>query len=238
VDRTQRSSSTPLTFSPSYVHTTFFPHPFIYTLPIRTPFIFSPLLSMPPGKNKTGLQCSCSCDQLLYFPGTWSSLPMSARVLLGNLPFYFQVRIGPEALQLSKSKKSTHVVTSRGRTRLRSAAAYIIFSGLDASTPPPPQPPSPPAQHQVHWKPGTDNTKLKNLDPSSGLSRPDSSLESLAAIPALDYKQCNFRASAAAAVINGLICYFPAGGPFRLRGKNVNSCLVDIRHIFKSGVQG
>jgi hypothetical protein len=91
----------------------------------------------------------------------------------------------------------------------------------------------------VHWKPGTDNTKLKNLDPSSGLSRPDSSLESLAAIPALANEQCNFRASAAAAVINGLICYFPAGGPFRLRGKNVNSCLVEvIRHIFDSGVQG
>jgi hypothetical protein len=71
-----------------------------------------------------------------------------------------------------------------------------------------------------------------------GLSRPDSSLESLAAIPALDYKQCNFRASAAAAVINGLICYFPVWVPFRLRGKNVNSCLVDIRHIFESGVQG
>jgi len=90
-----------------------------------------------------------------------------------------------------------------------------------------------------------------------GLSQPDSSLESLAAIPALANEQCNFRAldlqllppgdsllkfsfpgSAAAADINGLICYFPAGGPFRLRGENVNSCLVDIRHIFESGVQG
>lgn len=34
---------------------------------------------------------------------------------------------------------------------------------------------------------------LKNSDPSSGLSRVDSSLESLAAIPALDCEQCNFR---------------------------------------------
>jgi hypothetical protein len=91
----------------------------------------------------------------------------------------------------------------------------------------------------VHWKPGTNNAKFKNLDPSSGLSRPDSSLESLAAIPVIHCSSFHFPAFAAAAVINGLICYFPAGGPFRLRVKNVNSRLVEvIRHIFDSGVQG
>jgi hypothetical protein len=104
-----------------------------------------------------------------------------------------------------------------------------------------------------------------------GLSRPDSSLESLAAIPALANEQCNFRASdlqllspeklynfrgsrsaagshpvihcsrfhfpasAAAAVINGLVCYFPGWVPFFVDIRNVNFL---IRHIFESGVQG
>lgn len=61
--------STPLTFSPSYIHTTFFPHPFIYPLPIRTPFIFSPSIVRPPGTNKNGCQCSCSNDQAVIFSG-------------------------------------------------------------------------------------------------------------------------------------------------------------------------
>jgi len=54
-----------------------------------------------------------------------------------------------------------------------------------------------------------------------GLSQPDSSLESLAAIPALANEQCNFRASAAAAVINGLICYFPASAQGIRCSKNI-----------------
>ncbi len=81
---------------------------------------------------------------------------------------------------------------SGGRSRLRSAAAYIIFSGLDASTPPPPDPPPPPAQHQVHCKPGTDNPMLMGPRRLQGLSQVDSSLESLAVIPALDIRHCYF----------------------------------------------
>jgi hypothetical protein len=117
-------------------------------------------------------------------------MSMQLQLLLINLPFFFP-----------------------GADRARSSSArrcrYIIFSGLDASTPPPPEPPPPPAQHQVHWKPGTNNAKFKNLDPSSGLSRPDSSLESLAAIPVIHCSSFHFPVFAAAAVINGLICYFP-----------------------------
>jgi hypothetical protein len=43
---------------------------------------------------------------------------------------------------------------------------------------------------------------LQNPDPSSGLSRVDSSLESLAAIPVIHCSSFHFQAFAAAAVIN------------------------------------
>ena len=90
-----------------------------------------------------------------------------------------------------------------------------------------------------------------------GLSQVDSSLESLAVIPALDIRHCyfpvadlqlelaaipvihcsrfHFPASGAAAVINGLVCYFPVWVPFFVDIRNVN---FPIRHIFDSGVQG
>lgn len=68
-----------------------------------------------------------------------------------------------------------------------------------------------------------------------GLSRPDSSLESLAAIPVIHCSRFHFPASAAAAVINGLVCYFPVWVPFFVDIRNVNFL---IRHIFELGVQG
>jgi hypothetical protein len=73
VDRTQLCEHT----------VNFFPHPFIYPLPIRTPFIFFTLvISSPPGTNKPRCQCSCS----------YSSVTCRS---------FFRVRIGPEVLQLS-----------------------------------------------------------------------------------------------------------------------------------------
>ena len=97
-------------------------------------------------------------------------------------------------------------------------------------------------------KPGTNNPMLMGPLRLQGLSQVDSSLESLAVIPGLDIRHCyfpvadlqlelaaipvihcsrfHFPASGAAAVINGLICYFPVWVPFRLRGKNVNSLFV------------
>jgi hypothetical protein len=171
------------------------------------------------------------------------------------LPFYFRVRIGPEALQLSPPFV-LYVPGLMQARRLRLNRHHRQLSTRCTGNP------------EQTISDGHDRSVFR------GLSQPDSSLETLAAIPALANEQCNFRASdlqllspeklynfrgsrsaagshpvihcsrfhfpasAAAADINGLICYFPAGGPFRLRGKNVNSCLVDIRHIFKSGVQG
>jgi hypothetical protein len=170
--------STPLTFSLTRLY---IPSPFARRL------FFTLVISSPPGTNKPRCQCSCS----------YSSVTCRS---------FFRVRIGPEALQLSRL---THVVISRGRTRLRSAAAYIIFSGLDASTPPPPEPPPPPAQHQVHWKPGTNNPLLMGPLRLQKLSQADSSLESLAAIQGREKKHCYFLVRRSAAVINGLICFFP-----------------------------
>jgi hypothetical protein len=182
-------------------------------------------------------------------------LPVSDTVLLlSNLPFYFRVRIGPEVLQLSPPLVLYFPGLMQAR-RLRLNRRRPFSTRCTAD------------QEQTIR---CCKTRIR----LQGLSRPDSSLESLAAIPALDYRQCNFRdlklqllspaklcnfrgsrsaagshpvihcsrsyfpACGTAAVINGLISYFPVWVPFRLRGKNVNSCLVDIRHIFESGVQG
>jgi hypothetical protein len=133
---------------------------------------------MPPGTNKPRCQCSCSCDQRLYFPGTTS--PLSARVLLSNLPFYFRVRIGPEALQLSPPFV-LYVPGLMQARRLRLNHRHRQLSTRCTGN-----------QEQTIrcWRDGSV---------FAGLSQADSSLESLAAIPALDYEQCNFRGSRSAA---------------------------------------
>ena len=107
---------------------------------------------------------------------TTTTVPMSARVLLGNLPFYFRVRIGPEALQLSPP----FVLYVPGLMQARRLRLNHRHRQLSTRCT---------ADQEQTIRCCKTGIRLQ------GLSRPDSSLESLAAIPALANEQCNFRAS-------------------------------------------
>ena len=70
VDPTQLASSTPLTFSPFLYTPPFFPHPFIYPLPIRTPFYFFPLYSQAAWNKQVVMSVQLQLRSTVIFSGT------------------------------------------------------------------------------------------------------------------------------------------------------------------------
>ena len=103
--------------------------------------------------------------------------PTHLYILPIRTPFIFTPPLIPRRLELTDAVTescSYPLVTcrsffrelDRARSASAVAAACIIFSGLDASTPPPPPPPPSPAQHQVQlyaWNKQSDVEEFRSV---------------------------------------------------------------------------